>query len=68
MKIDINTEQGNIFFILGAFKRFKKKLEAEGTDTSEYQTLLDNFSKMEYDEILNEIERITKGGIQFIER
>jgi len=66
--IDVRSPQGNVFYILGVFQRLKKQLEKEGIDTTEHQKLLDNYENMEYDKILDEIERITNGTIKFVER
>jgi len=66
MIIDITTSEGNIFYILGVFQKLKKQLEKEGIDTTEYKELLENYKNMNYNEILEEIERITDGVIKFI--
>ena len=46
----------------------KRELERTGEDVSEYDELLSNYANMYYDEILDEIERITNKSISFIGR
>jgi len=68
MEIDITSPNGNIYAILGIFEKLKKELEKTGTDVSKYDELLNNYKDMTYNEILDEIEKITNGSTSFIGR
>lgn len=65
MNIDVREPEGNVYCILSQFKRLSKELAKSGCDVSEYDKLLKNYRDMKYDQILDEIERITNGTIKF---
>lgn len=65
MTIDVRSEEGNIFVILGAFRRLMKELEKAKCDVKEYRDLLARAPLMKYDAIFDEVERITNGTITF---
>lgn len=63
MVIDINESDGNVFAILGYAKRWNKEEKNENL-----QEILDNFSKMTYNNIVDGIENATNGEISFINK
>lgn len=65
---DLSGPDGNVFAILGAFRRFTRELEKGGVDTTEHHALLNGYSKMDYDQILDKVEAISHGAIRFTGR
>jgi hypothetical protein len=68
MNINVQKPEGNIFWVLGVFQRLTKELELYKVDTTEHRALLDKARSMKYDEILDEVERISNGSIKFTHR
>lgn len=68
MKIDVRSPNGNVFCILGMFKRLTDELEKGGAKYPENRALLQNAKSMKYDAILDEVERLTNGSITFTHR
>lgn len=66
MIISKSSPAGNIFSILGTFKRLRDSLMGD-IDVSEYDNLLKNYKNMTYDDILKKIEKITNGTIKFVD-
>ena len=56
MTININSEQGNVFCILGHAKSIQKQLKAAGTNDSVIDDVLTNCMSMTYIEILDKLE------------
>jgi len=56
MTINVNSEQGNVFYILGAAKSYQKQLKKEGLTNETLDSVLTGYTEMTYDEILDKLE------------
>mgnify|MGYP001616049437 CR=1 FL=1 len=55
--IDIRNPDGNVFCILGIARNFQDQLKLEKIVNKELDFVLSYFSNMEYDEILDKLEK-----------
>lgn len=68
MRINVRAPEGNVFVILGRFKRLADELDEAGVNVKEYRDLLSTATTMKYDQILDRIEEITHGEMTFVGR
>lgn len=68
MRINVRAPEGNVFVILGRFKKMADDLEKDGYNVKEFRDLLSTASTMKYDQILDRIEAITHGLMTFTGR
>ena len=55
--INVTTPEGNIFCILGFAKSYQRQLKKEGVNNKDLDFILSNFFDIEYDEILDKLEK-----------
>ena len=55
--INVTTPEGNIFCILDFAKSYQRQFKKEGINNKDLDFVLSYFSNMEYDEILDELEK-----------
>jgi hypothetical protein len=68
MTINVKKPKGNVFFILGVFRGLQRELKKAGCDTADYDKILNGYSEMTYDEILDGIQTVSNGTISFVGR
>jgi hypothetical protein len=56
MTINVNSEQGNVFYILGAAKTAQKQLKKEGQTNETLDSVLTGYTEMTYDKILDKLQ------------
>jgi len=61
--IDLNSEQGNVFFI---FSLIKEEMERLGYTKEIISTTIENYQTMTYDQIIEEIEINFGDELKFI--
>lgn len=55
--INVTTPEGNIFCILGFAKSYQDQLKKAGINSESLDFVLSNFFDIEYDEILDRLEK-----------
>lgn len=55
--IDVTSPEGNVFCILGFAKSFQRQLKKESLNNKNLDFVLFNYLNMEYDEILDKLEK-----------
>ena len=55
--IDVRSPEGNVFCILGFVKSYQKQLKKKGLNDKDLDFIFSNYFDMEYDEILDRLEK-----------